>query len=73
MGWLIAVVVVVVIAYLVMKRRRTAAPSTAAVSDTHHPCPSCAVPAPRTATQCPSCKRDLAEGWAPAAGIANPP
>lgn len=72
MGWLIAVVVLVVIAYFFMKRRRAAAPSAIA-SDTHHPCPSCAAPAPRTATQCPSCKRDLAEGWAPAAGIANPP
>lgn len=72
MGWLIAVVVAAVIVYLAMKRRRSAAPSTV-ISDTHHPCPSCAVPAPRTATQCPSCKRDLAEGWAPAAGIANPP
>ena len=72
MEWLFAVAVLAVIAYLVVKRRRAQAPS-AAMSDTHHPCPSCSAPAPRTATQCPSCKRELAEGWAPAAGIANPP
>lgn len=71
MEWLFALAVLAVIAYLVMKRRRAQAPS--AMPDTHHPCPSCAAPAPRTATQCPSCKRELAEGWAPAAGIANPP
>ncbi|MCX7355775.1 MAG: hypothetical protein NTY59_13280 [Alphaproteobacteria bacterium] len=72
MEWLLALVVLAVIAYLVMKRRRAAA-SSAAISDAHHPCPSCAVPAPRTAAQCPSCKRELPEGWAPAAGIAIPP
>lgn len=72
MEWLLALVVLAAIAYLVMKRRRTAS-SAPTASDTHHPCPSCAVPAPRTASQCPSCKRELPEGWAPAAGIAIPP
>ncbi len=73
MEWLIALVVLAAIAYVVLKRRRGPASTASAAPDTHHPCPSCATPVVRSATQCPNCKRDLPEGWAPAAGIAIPP
>lgn len=74
MDWILALVIVGIVAYIVVRRRRRAAATAApGATDTHHPCPGCDVPVERTATNCPNCKRELPEGWAPAAGIAIPP